>query len=334
LAAILTETRSLQEVSYVVLDEADRMLDLGFEPEIRHIVGCTRADRQTLMFSATWPPEIQRLAASFLSSPVHVTIGSQDLAASHSVEQTVEVVEEYNREARLAALLSKHHASRKNRIIIFVLYKKVRLQLEPCHFVQRRRPLMFHGAYRTTLDSCRSIAVCYQLVVGMCVDRTDGIQEAPRIEQFLQRKGFKAAAVHGDVAQQARNHAVAQFKSGEVPLLIATDVAARGLDIPDVEMVINFSFPLTVEDYVHRIGRTGRAGKTGCAHTFFVGKNDKAKAGELVNVLREANQVVPKELMAFGTSVKQKESKLYGAHFKTIDHTAKATKVKFDSDDE
>lgn len=140
--------------------------------------------------------------------------------------------------------------------------------------------------------------------------------------------------MHGDIAQNARNRAVEQFKSGEVPLLIATDVAARGLDIPDVEMVINFSFPLTVEDYVHRIGRTGRAGKTGCAHTFFVGKNDKAKAGELVNVLREAKQDVPRELMAFGTAIKKKESKLYGSHFKDVDYTAKATKLTFDSDDD
>jgi ATP-dependent RNA helicase DBP3 len=160
------------------------------------------------------------------------------------------------------------------------------------------------------------------------------VQEAPRVEHFLQRKGWKAAAVHGDISQDARNRAVEQFKSGSVPLLIATDVAARGLDIPDVAMVINYSFPLTVEDYVHRIGRTGRAGKTGRSHTFFVGKNDKPKAGELVNVLREAGQDVPKELLAFGGAVKKKESKVYGAHFKEVDLSAKATKVTFDSDDE
>ena len=97
--------------------------------------------------------------------------------------------------------------------------------------------------------------------------------------------------------------------------MIATDVAARGLDIPNVEYVINYTFPLTIEDYIHRIGRTGRAGKTGVSHTLFT-SFDKPKAGELVNVLREANQQVPDELLKFGTHVKKKEHKLYGHHFK------------------
>lgn len=116
----------MQEITFLVLDEADRMLDLGFEPHIRAVASATRADRQTLMFSATWPPEIQKLAAEFLCSPVKVTIGSLELAASHSVAQTVEVIEQYARDARLLQLLDEHHSSRKNRIIIFVLYKKVR----------------------------------------------------------------------------------------------------------------------------------------------------------------------------------------------------------------
>jgi ATP-dependent RNA helicase DBP3 len=104
-------------------------------------------------------------------------------------------------------------------------------------------------------------------------------KEAPRVEALLKRKGWKAAAIHGDISQQQRTAAVEAFKAGTCPLLIATDVAARGLDIPDVEVVINYSFPLTIEDYVHRIGRTGRAGKTGTAVTFFVGNNDKQRAG-------------------------------------------------------
>ena len=271
---------SLDEVSYLVLDEADRMLDLGFEPHIRTIAGSIRADRQTLMFSATWPSSIRKLASEFLCNPARVTIGSEDLAASHTVKQVVEVVDPATRDRLLDGLLKKYHKSRKNRIIIFVLYKK----------------------------------------------------EAARVESMLQKRGWNAAAVHGDISQGQRTAAVEAFKSGEVPLLVATDVAARGLDIPDVEVVINYSFPLTTEDYVHRIGRTGRAGKSGTAHTMFVGANDKPRAGELINVLREAGQKVPDELLAFGTTVKKKESKLYGAHFKEIDFTQKATKVTFDSD--
>eukprot|EP00891_Asterochloris_glomerata_P007590 jgi/Astpho2/7590/fgenesh1_pm.00115_%23_8_t len=268
----------LAGITYLVLDEADRMLDLGFEPHIRAIAQQTRADRHTLMFSATWPSSIQKLASEFLSHPVKVTIGSQDLSASHSVTQVVEVIDPRQRDSRLDELLHKYHSSRKNRVIIFVLYKK----------------------------------------------------EAARVEALLQKKGWKAVAVHGDASQHQRTRAVEQFKSGEIPLLVATDVAARGLDIPDVEAVINYSFPLTTEDYVHRIGRTGRAGKTGVSHTFFSGATDKARAGELINVLKEAGQVVPKELMAFGTTVKKKESALYGAHFKDVDLTQKSSKITFD----
>ncbi|CAL8460624.1 g153 [Coccomyxa elongata] len=272
----------LSGITYLVLDEADRMLDLGFEPHIRAIAGATRADRQTLMFSATWPPAIQKLASEFQASPTRVTIGSQDLSASHSVRQIVEVIDPAARDRRLEELLRKYHASRKNRVLVFVLYKK----------------------------------------------------EAARVEAQLSKRGWNVRAIHGDINQRQRSEAVEHFKSGTCPLLIATDVAARGLDIPDVEAVINYSFPLTTEDYVHRIGRTGRAGKSGLSHTFFSGASDKARAGELINVLREANQEVPEELLKFGTTVKRKEHKLFGAHFKDVDFTKKATKVSFDSDDE
>lgn len=275
-------TCKLQAVTYLVLDEADRMLDLGFEPHIRAICNTVRSDRQTLMFSATWPSAVQKLAAQFLCNPLKVTIGSQDLAASHSIAQVVEVIDLQARDRRLLELLKKYHSSRSNRVIIFVLYKK----------------------------------------------------EAPRVEQLLSRNGWKAAAIHGDISQDQRTAAVEMFKSGKCPLLIATDVAARGLDIPDVEVVINYSFPLTTEDYVHRIGRTGRAGKKGIAHTFFCASMDKPRAGELINVLREAGQTVPEELLKFGTAVKKKESKLYGSHFKDVDINAKAKKMTFDSDDE
>merc|ERR1711994_511131 len=140
-----------------------------------------------------------------------------------------------------------------------------------------------------------------------------GKKEAARVEMNLKRSGWKVCSIHGDKSQEARTQAVEQFKSGEVPLLVATDVAARGLDIPGVDYVINFSFPLTIEDYVHRIGRTGRAGKNGVAHTFFQTKADKLRAGELVKVLRDAGQPVPEKMLSFDLSIRKKEHKLYGS---------------------
>ncbi|GMF44264.1 unnamed protein product [Phytophthora fragariaefolia] len=279
----LVEERScnLSKVTFVVLDEADRMLDDGFEKDIRAIIGSTHPERQIAMFSATWPQSIQKLAHEFLNDPVKVTIGSDDLAASQNVTQLVEVIDDRARDARAHALLQQYHSSRKNRVLLFVLYKK----------------------------------------------------EADRVERMLHQRGWNCIAIHGDRSQQQRSEAVEQFKSGEVPLLIATDVAARGLDIPGVEYVMNYSFPLTIEDYVHRIGRTGRGGKKGIAHTFFTA-NDKPRAGELVNLLRESNQEVPKDLTKFGTHVKKKEHKLYGAFAKNIDVNKKATKITFDSDGE
>lgn len=121
------------------------------------------------------------------------------------------------------------------------------------------------------------------------------------------------------------------FKQGHVPLLVATDVAARGLDIPAVKLVINVTFPLTVEDYVHRIGRTGRAGQTGRAITLFT-QNEKGLAGALMNVLKAANQPIPDELMKFGSTVKKKGHDAYGAFYKDIDPSQmkKATKITFD----
>ncbi|WOL16649.1 DEAD-box ATP-dependent RNA helicase 5 [Canna indica] len=274
----------LKEVSYVVLDEADRMLDMGFEPEVRWILSQTSSTRQMVMFSATWPLAVHQLAQEFMDpNPVKVVVGSEDLSANHDVLQIVEVLDDRARDSRLVGLLEKYHQSQRNRVLVFVLYKK----------------------------------------------------EAARVENMLQKRGWKAVSVHGDKAQHERTKALCLFKEGKCPLMIATDVAARGLDIPDVEVVINYSFPLTTEDYVHRIGRTGRAGKKGVAHTFFT-KENKGLAGELVNVLREAGQSIPEALTKFGTHVKKKESKLYGAHFKEITADApKSTKITFaNSDDE
>ncbi|WCJ29049.1 ATP-dependent RNA helicase DBP3 [Euphorbia peplus] len=273
----------LSEVSFVVLDEADRMLDMGFRQEVRSILSNTCSARQMIMFSATWPIDVHNLAEEYMdANPIKVVVGSEDTAANHDVMQIVEVLEEHSRDKRLLALLEKYHASQRNRVLVFALYQK----------------------------------------------------EAERLEGMLTKSGWKVVAIHGNKAQNHRTKALSLFKEGKCPLMVATDVAARGLDVPDVEVVINYSFPLTTEDYVHRIGRTGRAGKKGVAHTFFTNQN-KGLSGELVNILREAGQVVPADLMKFGTHVKKKESKLYGAHFREISADApKSKKIVFNSDDE
>jgi ATP-dependent RNA helicase DBP3 len=280
---------NLGQIQVVVLDEADRMLDEGFEPAIRSIIGKCPSNvssngsysgvRQTIMFSATWPEEIRVLAHSFLrDSAIRVTVGSEELAANHRVTQIVEVVQAFEKNKKLFQLLEKYHKSRKNRILIFVLYKK----------------------------------------------------EAVTLQEALKQKGYNAGAIHGDKGQFDRMDALEAFKNGSVPLLIATDVAARGLDIPQVEYVLNYSFPLTVEDYVHRIGRTGRAGASGISHTFFT-DFDKGLAGALVGVLQEAGQEVPKEIYQYPLVTKKKTSKLYGDFGPKAElNGQKATKITFD----
>jgi ATP-dependent RNA helicase DBP3 len=221
----------LSKAEYVVLDEADRMLDKGFEEAIRQIISQTPKKRQTLMFTATWPPSVRDLASTFMNSPVRITIGdnqSGELRANVRIKQLVEVVDPRAKEQRLLQLLKQYQsgANKDDRILVFCLYKK----------------------------------------------------EAMRIENFIRMKGFRVGGIHGDLSQEKRSASLAAFKEGHVPLLVATDVAARGLDIPAVKLVINVTFPLTAEDYVHRIGRTGRAGKEGLAITLFT-EHDKALSG-------------------------------------------------------
>ena len=277
----------LSNVNYVVLDEADRMLDKGFEEEIRKIIATTPTEgRQTLMFTATWPPSVRDLASTFMKTPVHISIGADnptgELRANTKITQIVEVVDPRQKETRLLQLLKQHQgagAKKNDRILVFCLYKK----------------------------------------------------EAARIESFLSTRGMKVAGIHGDMSQDRRTASLSAFKSGTCFLLVATDVAARGLDIPAVKAVINVTFPLTVEDYVHRIGRTGRAGADGLAITLFT-DHDKAQSGALINVLRAAGQEIPEDLLRFGTTVKKKGHEAYGAFYKDpgVGGKKEGTKIKFD----
>jgi superfamily II DNA/RNA helicase len=209
----------MSDIQLLVIDECDRMLDMGFIPDIERIVSRLPRTRQTLMFSATLPPEIRRLADQFLNNPIEVSV-SPPASAATTVTQAIVRVAKEDKRAALRHLIQTEDV--KNALI----------------FCNRKR----------------DVAV---------------------VHKSLQSHGFDAGALHGDMVQSARTETLARFKADELRLMVCSDVAARGIDIKGLSHVFNFDVPTHAEDYVHRIGRTGRAGLSGRAFTFVTGEDAK-----------------------------------------------------------
>jgi ATP-dependent RNA helicase RhlE len=236
---IEAKTAVLNQVEYVVLDEADRMLDIGFLPDLQRILNYLPKQRTTLLFSATFSPEIKRLSASYLQNPVLVETARPNETAAN-VEQ----------------LFFSVHEDDKRRVL---------------------KQLVRERGITQAFVFCNSKLGC------------------ARLARSLERDGLRTTALHGDKSQDERLKALESFKKGEVDLLVATDVAARGLDIKDVPAVFNYDIPFNAEDYVHRIGRTGRAGASGLSFSFVDG-DDKRLITDIEKLIKKKVEFSPIEL--------------------------------------
>ncbi len=235
---------NVTSVTYLVIDEADRMLDLGFEPQIMKILLDIRPDRQTVMTSATWPEGVRRLATKYLNEPIQLYVGSLDLRAAKTVTQVIEMVSSEDEKRDRLMRYIEHEMDETDKLMVFVGRKATADNL-----------------------SCDLIL-----------------------------KSISCQSIHGDREQCDREEALEDFKESRTRILIATDVASRGIDVRDITCVINYDFPRNIEEYVHRVGRTGRAGRTGVSITFMA-REDWKHAKELIEILKQGQQIVPDALI-------------------------------------
>ncbi|KXN66013.1 P-loop containing nucleoside triphosphate hydrolase protein [Conidiobolus coronatus NRRL 28638] len=257
---LLTKKKiNLDLCRYLCMDEADRMLDLGFEDDIRNILSFFKYQRQTLLFSATMPKKIQNFAQSALVQPIIVNV-SRAGAASLDVIQEVEYVKQESKLVYLLECLQK-----------------------------TAPPVLIFAESKSDVDD---------------------------IHEYLLVKGVEAVAIHGNKSQEEREYAVKSFKNFKKDVLVATDIASKGLDFSEIQHVINFDMPKEIEDYVHRIGRTGRSGKTGIATTFINNSASEHILLDLKHLLIEAKQKVPPFLKAmYDPTEELRDSKFGGCSF-------------------
>ena len=240
---------NLQRVTYIVLDEADRQFDMGFEPQVMKIISNVRPDRQTVLFSATFPKQMDSLARKILGKPLEITVGGRSVVAAE-IEQIVEVRDEDTKFNRLLEILGQtYNEDREARTLIFV----------------------------------------------------DRQEAADNLLRDLMKKGYPCMSLHGGKEQMDRDQTIADFKAGVVPIVIATSVAARGLDVKQLKLVINYDAPNHMEDYVHRAGRTGRAGNKGTCVTFITSEQERYSV-DIYQALKASNAPVPDELEQLANS--------------------------------
>jgi superfamily II DNA/RNA helicase len=237
------ETISLTHISYLTLDEADQMLDMGFEFQIKEIVSNIPKKRQTCLFSATWNSNVQNIAKDYCPNSIKINIGKHEISLNQSVTQHfIPYSDPKEHTNELISLIFELRKKNENsKFLIFAATKK----------------------------------------------------ECKKIHQTLNKLKIKACEIHGDIDQKTREISLELFKSNQEKILIATDVASRGIDVSDISTVINFDFPRDIETYVHRIGRTGRAGKTGESYSFISEKEDFGLMVQLKKILERGKNEVP-----------------------------------------